>query len=105
MMGLAALEPHTERLVKGCLEQLAKGETFAERKGAAFGLAAMIKGLKLSSLKKYDVLAVLSTYVQDGKAPKAREGALMAYERLFAALGNKFEPYVDNILPLLLGTS
>lgn len=104
LMGLAALEPHTERLVKGCLEQLAKGETFAERKGAAFGLAAMIKGLKLSSLKKYDVLAVLSTYVQDGKAPKAREGALMAYERLFAALGNKFEPYVDNILPLLLAS-
>ena len=102
LMTLAVVVEHTPRLVQNCIEQLAKGGNYGERKGAAFGVAAMVKGLKLSSLKKYNVLTTLSEYVQDKNSSKARQGALFAYDRLFCELGNKFEPYVDHILPYLL---
>lgn len=102
LMSIAVVQDHTERFVQTCITQVATGATYGERKGAAFGLAAMIKGLKLSALKKYDVLNILSQYIQDKGSVKAREGALFAYDRLFTELGNKFEPYVDSILPYLL---
>lgn len=36
-----------------------KSEKYGERRGAAFGLAGVVKGFGLSSLKKYGVVAVL----------------------------------------------
>jgi len=93
---------NAQELVERILHDLAKGESYGERKGAAYGLAGMVKGLKLSSLKKYSILDKLAETVKDKKSAKAREGALFAYERLFATLGSSFEPYVVHVLPHLL---
>ena len=46
----------------------------------------MVKGLKLSALKKYGIMDSLSAAVQ-AKATKSRQGAMWAYERLFFELG------------------
>ena len=44
----------------------------------------------------------LTTAVTDKKQPKAREGALFAFEMLCTMLGRLFEPYIVHILPHLL---
>ncbi|KAF9966603.1 translational activator of GCN4, partial [Actinomortierella ambigua] len=75
---------------------------YAERRGAAYGLAGVIKGRGISSLKEFSVMATLKAAVDDKKDPHAREGAMLAFETLSLTLGRLFEPYVIQILPLLL---
>jgi hypothetical protein len=95
LMPLPVVGDHHERLVKQCLTLLLEGDGYGQRKGAAFGLAAMVcphalftlvlrqyytvllvsrwvyailtaffliqvKGLKLSALKKHEILPILS---------------------------------------------
>ncbi|KAH1083318.1 hypothetical protein J1N35_023079 [Gossypium stocksii] len=89
-------------LVSRLLDQLMKSEKYGERRGAAFGLAGVVKGFGLSSLKKYGVVAVLREGFADRNSAKSREGALLAFECLCEYLGRLFEPYVIQMLPLLL---
>jgi hypothetical protein len=44
LMPLPVVGEHHVRLVKQCLTVLAEGDGYGQRKGAAFGLAAMVKG-------------------------------------------------------------
>ncbi|XWS58445.1 hypothetical protein CRYUN_Cryun08bG0034400 [Craigia yunnanensis] len=89
-------------LVSRLLDQLMKSDKYGERRGAAFGLAGVVKGLGLSSLKKYGVVAVLREGFADRNSAKSREGALLAFECLCEYLGRLFEPYIIQMLPLLL---
>ncbi|KAE8731771.1 ILITYHIA isoform 3 [Hibiscus syriacus] len=89
-------------LVSRMLDQMMKSEKYGERRGAAFGLAGVVKGLGLSSLKKYGVVTVLRESFADRNSAKSREGALLAFECLCEYLGRLFEPYVIQMLPLLL---
>ena len=41
----------------------------------------------------------LLSLAQDKKSAFAREGSLLAFERLFDELGSLFEPYVAQTLP------
>ncbi|KAL4557543.1 hypothetical protein LXL04_035724 [Taraxacum kok-saghyz] len=89
-------------LVTRLLEQLMKSEKYGERRGAAFGLAGVIKGFGISSLKKYGVATVLREGLANRNSAKCREGALLAFECLCEKLGKLFEPYVIYLLPLIL---
>jgi hypothetical protein len=53
-------------------------------------------------VSQFGVLDGLARLAQDQKSSRARQGALLAYERLFSELGSKFEPYVVVVLPCLL---
>ncbi len=75
---------------------------YGERKGAAHGIAGLVKGLGILSLKQLDIMGRLSTAIQDKKNPSHREGALFAFEMLCNMLGRLFEPYIVHILPHLL---
>lgn len=77
------------------------GEQYGQRIGAAYGIAAVVKGLGISSLKKNSVLPRLEESIR-GKESIARQGALFCFARLSERLGFLFEPYVIVILPLLL---
>ena len=79
-----------------------EAENFGKRKGAAYGLAGIVKGLGMAALKNYDVINVLKSYIEDKKDQQAREGALMGFACLSERLGRLFEPYIIHILPLLL---
>lgn len=52
-------------LVSKLLDQLMKSDKYGERRGAAFGLAGLVKGFRISCLKKYGIASVLREGLAD----------------------------------------
>ena len=73
-----------------------------ERRGAAWGMAGLVKGRKLPALKKYDILKGIERLLKDKKRAYAREGALNMIECLVQTLGQGFEAYYIFLLQQLL---
>ncbi len=73
-----------------------------ERRGAAWGMAGLVKGRKLPALKKYDVLKGIEKLLKDKKRAYAREGALNMIECLVLMVGQGFEAYYIFLLQQLL---
>ena len=82
--------------------QLLDSTVYGERKGAAYGLSGLVKGLGILYLKQLNIMSTLQEAIQDKKNYRHREGALFAYEMLCSMLGRLFEPYVVHVLPNLL---
>ncbi|CAI2178661.1 6583_t:CDS:10, partial [Funneliformis geosporum] len=99
---IKSMKDNAPNLIKGLLDQLFHSEKYAERRGAAFGLAGVVKGTGISALKDCNVMTSLKEGVDNKKDYKCRQGALFAFETLSQALGRLFEPYIIQILPLLL---
>eukprot|EP01133_Synstelium_polycarpum_P018804 gene18804-22495_t len=91
-----------ERLIPILLNNVRMGADYATRRGNALGLAGAVKGLGISSLKTYDIVSQLTSFVEDKKHPASRQGSLFAFECLCNMLGRVFEPYVIQIIPKLL---
>lgn len=91
-------------LVDQLMSDLFQAPKYAERRGAAYGLAGVIRGRGLLSLREFGVLGRLQDNAEDKKSMEARQGALFGYEILATILGRLFEPYVSEILPLLLAS-
>lgn len=89
-------------LINKLLHQLLKSDKYGDRKGAAYGLAGLVKGMGILALKQHDIMTKLTDAIQDKKNYKHREGALFAFEMLFQMLGKLFEPYIVHVLPHLL---
>lgn len=79
-----------------------KSENYGERRGGAQGVAGIIKGLGILSIKKYGIIETLTEAIEDKKDQRRREGALFGFGALCASLGRLFEPYIVKILPFLL---
>ncbi|KAF8792212.1 eIF-2-alpha kinase activator GCN1 like protein [Argiope bruennichi] len=97
-----AIKDEAPNLVNTLLDLLLESNIYGERKGAAYGLAGLVKGLGILSLKQLNIMNTLTTAIQNKKNYKHREGALFAFEMLCNMLGRLFEPYVVNFLPHLL---
>lgn len=54
-----------QALVSRLLDQLMKGDKYGERRGAAFGLAGVVKGFGISCLKKYGIVVALRKALED----------------------------------------
>ncbi|XP_068678677.1 stalled ribosome sensor GCN1-like [Montipora foliosa] len=97
-----AIKSEAPEMVKNLLNQLLDSTVYGERKGAAYGLAGLVKGLGILFLKQLNIMSTLQEAIQDKKNHRHREGALFAYEMLCTMLGRLFEPYVVHVLPNLL---
>ncbi|GFU29456.1 eIF-2-alpha kinase activator GCN1 [Nephila pilipes] len=97
-----SIKDEAPNLVNTLLNLLLESNNYGERKGAAYGLAGLVKGLGILSLKQLNIMNTLTTAIQNKKHYKHREGALFAFEMLCNMLGRLFEPYVVNFLPHLL---
>ncbi|XP_042484650.1 protein ILITYHIA [Macadamia integrifolia] len=95
-------EEDAQALISRLLNQLMHSDKYGERRGAAFGLAGVVKGFGISCIKKYGIVIVLQEGLEDRNSAKSREGALLGFECLCEKLGRLFEPYVIQMLPLLL---
>lgn len=97
-----AIGSEVPRLVEQLFKDLFYAPKYAERRGAAYGLAGLIKGRGISSIAEFRVMQRLEDAIGDKKNVNARQGALMAYETLIATVQRLFEPYLVAILPHLL---
>ena len=96
---------NTQERLEGILTDLLNdclhGETSAARRGAAYGIAAAVKGSGIASLKKYALVTKLEEACSSGSSG-SKEGSLFTIELLCTRLGLLFEPYVIVLLPSLL---
>uniref|UniRef100_A0A7N8WUD6 GCN1 activator of EIF2AK4 n=1 Tax=Mastacembelus armatus TaxID=205130 RepID=A0A7N8WUD6_9TELE len=97
-----AIKEDAAGIVRNLMQLLLESDKYAERKGAAYGLAGLVKGLGILALKQQDIMTTLTDAIQDKKNFRRREGALFAFEMLCNMLGKLFEPYVVHVLPHLL---
>ncbi|XP_053325705.1 eIF-2-alpha kinase activator GCN1 [Spea bombifrons] len=97
-----AIKEDAGGMIQKLMTLLLDSDKYAERKGAAYGLAGLVKGLGILSLKQQEMMSTLTDAIQDKKNFRRREGALFAFEMLCSMLGKLFEPYVVHVLPHLL---
>lgn len=81
---------------------LFNGKSFASRRGAAYGIAGLVKGTGIKSLSENDIMRNLTEASDDKKNQNRREGVSFAFECLSQSLGQYFEPFVIEILPIIL---
>lgn len=72
------------------------------RYGAALGVGAAVKAHGVAILRQLEVLKRVQEAAEDSKNPDRRQGAIAVYGGLSLSLGRLFEPYVAQILPVLL---
>lgn len=99
---MPSVKDEAPSMIKRLLQLLVKSDKYGERRGAAYGIAGIVKGLGILSLKQFDIMTKLTTHIQEKKSYKSREGALFAFEILCTTLGRLFEPYIVHVLPHLL---
>ncbi|KAK4556108.1 translational activator of GCN4 [Recurvomyces mirabilis] len=88
--------------LKITMEEALHSKKYASRRGAAYGLAGIIKGRGLSALREGRMLSMLRAATENKKDANERQGAFLVYELLSLLLGQIFEPYVIQIVPQLL---
>jgi hypothetical protein len=89
-------------IVEGLLGRVMNDETYGERRGAAHGLAAVVKGLGVPALTTFDIIGRLKSAAANRKEANHRQGALFCFESFCVTLGLLFEPFVIQLLESML---
>lgn len=97
-----AISKDVPRLFDSLFKELFDGAKYAGRRGAAYGLAGLVMGRGIGSIKEFDVMGKLAEAFEDAKNPTRRQGVMFAYETLTLTLKRLFEPYIISILPHML---
>jgi hypothetical protein len=84
------------------MDTLMSTKTYAAQRGAAYGLAGIVSGRGINSLREYRIVISLKSAVDNKKEVNQRESAMLAFELLSTILARGFEPYVIQIVPQLL---
>ncbi|KAJ5770721.1 uncharacterized protein N7511_002772 [Penicillium nucicola] len=93
----------TSQYVEELFDPLFNAKSFPPQRGAAFGLAAIVCGQGISTLRELRIMSLLKEATENKRESGHRKGALLAYELFATVLGRSFEPYVIQIVPQLLG--
>lgn len=101
LMKKGRTQERVEDILSSLLQDCLNGEPREKRRGAAYGISAVVKGSGIASLKKYEIVKQLEDAFDTGSSTN-KEGALYAIELLSDRLGLLFEPYVIVLLPSLL---
>jgi hypothetical protein len=90
------------KLVDQLFLELSHASKYGERRGAAYGLAGLVKGEGISGIGMFDIVERIRISLEDKKRYETRQGAMFAIETLSTTLGRNFEPYIIDLLPSLL---
>ncbi|KDQ56445.1 hypothetical protein JAAARDRAFT_36597 [Jaapia argillacea MUCL 33604] len=101
---VAVMTTPVNELVDQLFDQLFNSPKYAARRGAAYGLAGVVKGAGIPAMKEFDILNRLQVAAADKKKFEQRQGVLFALETFTNMLGRVFEPYITHVLPLLLAS-
>ncbi|KAF7131418.1 hypothetical protein CNMCM5793_004589 [Aspergillus hiratsukae] len=94
--------PKSGEYVQEMLDQLLQTKNYATQRGAAYGLAGIVHGRGIFTLREYQVMSHLKDATENKKEAHQRLGALLAFELFATILGRTFEPYIIQIVPQLL---
>lgn len=86
-------------MLKELNKALLDGTDYGQRKGAAYGLAGIVRGLGMLAIKQQ--ATNLKRAIQDSKTNK-KIGGLIGVEVFIVMLGRLFEPFIIQLLPHLL---
>ncbi|KAL4807002.1 armadillo-type protein [Aspergillus unguis] len=86
------------------LDQLLQSKDYATQRGAAYGLAGIVKGRGVFTLREFRIMPHLQDASENKKEPHQRLGALLVYELFATILGRTFEPYAIQVVPQLLAS-
>ncbi|KAA1088540.1 translational activator of GCN4 [Puccinia graminis f. sp. tritici] len=89
-------------LIQRLLIDTLNASKYAERRGAAYGLAGAIKGRGMTSIQEFSIVDRLRDALEDKKNSRARQGSLFAFEILAGSLGRLFEPYLIPTISAML---
>lgn len=95
-------EQEVGNYINTMIEQLLQSKKYAARRGAAYGLAGIVRGKGLGVLREYRIMSTLKGATENKKDVNQRQGAFLAYELFSLILGRLFEPYVIQLVPQLL---
>ncbi|KAJ4375282.1 translational activator of GCN4 [Neocucurbitaria cava] len=95
-------EQELSNYIDQMMEQLLQSKKYASRRGAAYGLAGLVRGKGLGVLKEYRIMSTFKGASENKKDVNQRQGVFLAYELLSLILGRLFEPYVIQLVPQLL---
>lgn len=73
------------------MQLLLESDNYGERKGAAYGLAGLVRGLGITALKQQEIMLTLEEAVKDKKNPRKREGIV------FVVVGSPFSIFYRKI--------
>jgi len=93
---------HASQYLNQTMEETLHARKYAARRGAAYGLAGIVKGKGISIMRDSRVLSTLRAATENKKDTNERQGAYLAYELLSQLLGRVFEPYIIQIVPQVL---
>lgn len=62
---MPSVKDEAPAMIKKLLHSLAKSDKYGERRGAAYGIAGIVKGLGILSLKQLDIMSKLTAYIQE----------------------------------------
>ncbi|KAF8959922.1 armadillo-type protein [Flammula alnicola] len=97
-----ALKTPAEQVQIAVSEYLFGASNYASRRGAAYGLAGVIKGTGIGGMREFNIISRLKSAAEEKKRYEPRQGVMFAFETLSNTLGRLFEPYITYVLPLLL---
>lgn len=97
-----SIEPRLQEHLDVLFEKLWNGSNLAVRKGAAYGIAGLVKGAGIKSLFANDVMRNITSAADDKRNENMREGVSFVLDCLSQSLGPLFEPYVIEVLPIIL---
>ncbi|KAK7196793.1 hypothetical protein NESM_000619600 [Novymonas esmeraldas] len=92
--------PKLDEFVEKCLKQAIHSGSYIKKKAHAWGLVGVIKGLGLTSLRRYDVMETLRRSAREKQVE--RSGAMVLLEVLCSELATLFEPYALSMATELL---
>ncbi|KAF4595284.1 50S ribosomal protein L19e [Ophiocordyceps camponoti-floridani] len=84
------------------VDRLLNSKKYATQRGAAYGLAGLVLGRGVSTLRDYRIMSMLNRAMENKKDANQREAAMLGFELFSTMLGRLFEPYVIQVVPLLL---
>jgi hypothetical protein len=101
---VTTMKLRTASLVDGLFDELMDASKYASRRGAAYGLAGVIRGVGIGGMKEFEIMHRLRAGMEEKQRFEPRQAVMFAFETLCSTLGRLFEPYVTHVLPFLLAS-
>uniref|UniRef100_A0AC34R7U8 Uncharacterized protein n=1 Tax=Panagrolaimus sp. JU765 TaxID=591449 RepID=A0AC34R7U8_9BILA len=98
------IETESIETLEQLLHIMEVSDNYGDRRGAAYGIAAIVRGLRACVIVDVNLLKKIENMVTSKSNANQRESALLIMELLFVIMGHESEPFMPGFIPYLLLT-